>query len=77
MAGPEVVDGGADRGLLGVLPLTHEWGRSLTDSFVIIDEAQNLERPVLLTALSRGPGQPGDPPPATLPTTTIGVVSVI
>jgi len=35
------------------LPLTHIRGRSLTDSFVILDEAQNLERPVLLTALSR------------------------
>ena len=34
-------------------PLTHIRGRSLTDSFVIIDEAQNLERSVLLTALSR------------------------
>ena len=36
-----------------MLPLTHIRGRSLTDSFVIIDEAQNLERTVLLTALSR------------------------
>ncbi|MGH3354478.1 MAG: PhoH family protein, partial [Nocardioidaceae bacterium] len=42
-----------DRGLLEVLPLTHIRGRSLTDSFVVIDEAQNLERTVLLTALSR------------------------
>jgi PhoH-like ATPase len=41
------------RNLLEVLPLTHIRGRSLTDSFVILDEAQNLERPVLLTALSR------------------------
>jgi PhoH-like ATPase len=41
------------RGLLEVLPLTHIRGRSLNESFVIIDEAQNLERPVLLTALSR------------------------
>ncbi len=41
------------RGLLEVLPLTHIRGRSLTDTFVIIDEAQNLERTVLLTALSR------------------------
>lgn len=41
------------RGLLEVLPLTHIRGRSLTDTFVIIDEAQNLERGVLLTALSR------------------------
>ena len=41
------------RDLLEVLPLTHIRGRSLTDTFVIIDEAQNLERAVLLTALSR------------------------
>lgn len=41
------------RGLLEVLPLTHIRGRNLTDTFVIIDEAQNLERNVLLTALSR------------------------
>jgi len=42
-----------ERGWLEILPLTHIRGRSLTDSFVIIDEAQNLERAVLLTALSR------------------------
>lgn len=43
--------------LLEVLPLTYIRGRTLTDVFVIIDEAQNLERSVLLTALSRlGPG---------------------
>ena len=41
------------KGSLEVLPLTHIRGRSLTDTFVIIDEAQNLERSVLLTALSR------------------------
>jgi len=41
------------RDLLEVLPLTHIRGRSLNDAFVIIDEAQNLERGVLLTALSR------------------------
>lgn len=53
ITGPEVIDEVQARGLLEVLPLTHIRGRSLTDSFVIIDEAQNLERPVLLTALSR------------------------
>ena len=36
-----------------MLPLTYIRGRTLSDSFVIIDEAQNLERSVLLTALSR------------------------
>jgi len=53
ITGPEIIDEVLHRGLLEVLPLTHIRGRSLTDSFVIIDEAQNLERPVLLTALSR------------------------
>lgn len=42
-----------DSGKLEVLPLTHIRGRSLTRTFVIIDEAQNLERSTLLTALSR------------------------
>ncbi|MEZ5407357.1 MAG: PhoH family protein [Acidimicrobiales bacterium] len=41
------------QGLIDVLPLTYIRGRTLTDVFVIIDEAQNLERAVLLTALSR------------------------
>ena len=39
--------------LLEVLPLTHIRGRTLSDSYVIVDEAQNLEKMVLLTALSR------------------------
>jgi len=41
------------RGLIEVLPLTHIRGRSLHDSFVVVDEAQSLERGVLLTVLSR------------------------
>ncbi len=53
IAGPEVIEEVLARDLLEVLPLTHLRGRSLTDTFVIIDEAQNLEKPVLLTALSR------------------------
>jgi PhoH-like ATPase len=53
IVGPEVIEEVVSRKLLEVLPLTHIRGRSLTDSFVILDEAQNLERPVLLTALSR------------------------
>ena len=43
----------AGRGMLEVLPLTHIRGRSLHDAFVIVDEAQSLERNVLLTVLSR------------------------
>jgi PhoH-like ATPase len=50
---PEVVEEVLARGLLEVLPLTHIRGRSLHDSFVIVDEAQSLERGVLLTVLSR------------------------
>jgi PhoH-like ATPase len=49
----DVVDEVVDRGMLEVLPLTHIRGRSLHDSFVIVDEAQSLERNVLLTVLSR------------------------
>lgn len=49
----EVIDHIQDRGILEVLPLTHIRGRSLHDSFVIVDEAQSLERNVLLTVLSR------------------------
>ena len=41
------------RGMLEVLPLTHIRGRSLHDALVIVDEAQSLERNVLLTMLSR------------------------
>ncbi|MDX6219378.1 MAG: PhoH-like ATPase [Frankiales bacterium] len=50
---PEVVEEVLARGLLEVLPLTHIRGRSLHDAFVIVDEAQSLERGVLLTVLSR------------------------
>ncbi|WP_019200527.1 PhoH family protein [Tsukamurella sp. 1534] len=53
LASPEVMDEVMSRGMLEVLPLTHIRGRSLHDSFVIVDEAQSLERNVLLTVLSR------------------------
>ncbi|WP_165987846.1 PhoH family protein [Streptomyces sp. YIM 98790] len=49
----EVIDEVVARGMLEVLPLTHIRGRSLHDAFVIVDEAQSLERNVLLTVLSR------------------------
>ncbi|WP_324650712.1 PhoH family protein [Georgenia sp. H159] len=48
-----VLDEVLARGMLEVLPLTHIRGRSLHDAFVIVDEAQSLERNVLLTVLSR------------------------
>ncbi|MGY0458789.1 PhoH family protein [Kitasatospora sp. cg17-2] len=50
---PDVVEEVISRGMLEVLPLTHIRGRSLHDAFVIVDEAQSLERNVLLTVLSR------------------------
>ncbi len=53
MVSTEVVEEVLGRGMLEVLPLTHIRGRSLHDAFVIVDEAQSLERNVLLTMLSR------------------------
>jgi PhoH-like ATPase len=53
LTGSEVIDEVIDRGMLEVLPLTHIRGRSLHDAFVVVDEAQSLERNVLLTVLSR------------------------
>ena len=53
LVAPDVVAEVIDRGMLEVLPLTHIRGRSLHDAFVIVDEAQSLERNVLLTVLSR------------------------
>jgi PhoH-like ATPase len=53
LVAPEVVEEVLARGMLEVLPLTHIRGRSLHDAFVIVDEAQSLERNVLLTVLSR------------------------
>jgi PhoH-like ATPase len=48
-----VIDEIRDRGMLEVLPLTHIRGRTLTNVIVIVDEAQNLERGTILTAISR------------------------
>jgi PhoH-like ATPase len=53
VASSAVIDEVLDRGLLEVLPLTHIRGRSLHDAYVVVDEAQSLERNVLLTVLSR------------------------
>ena len=53
LASPAVLEEVLSRGMLEVLPLTYIRGRSLHDSFVIVDEAQSLERNVLLTVLSR------------------------
>ncbi|WP_296136774.1 PhoH family protein [uncultured Tessaracoccus sp.] len=48
-----VIDEVLEQEMIEVLPLTHIRGRSLHDCFVIVDEAQSLERNVLLTVLSR------------------------
>ncbi|NBU31946.1 MAG: PhoH family protein [Actinobacteria bacterium] len=53
VASADVIEEIVDRGMLEVLPLTHIRGRSLHDTYVIVDEAQSLERNVLLTVLSR------------------------
>ena len=53
MVSGNVMEEIVERGILEVLPLTHIRGRSLHDAFVIVDEAQSLERNVLLTVLSR------------------------
>jgi PhoH-like ATPase len=53
LVSPDVVEEVMARNMLEVLPLTHIRGRSLHDAFVIVDEAQSLERGVLLTVLSR------------------------
>jgi PhoH-like ATPase len=53
LVSPNVLDEVIERDMLEVLPLTHIRGRSLHDAFVIVDEAQSLERNVLLTVLSR------------------------
>ena len=48
-----VIEEVMSRNLIEVLPLTHIRGRTFTDTIMILDEAQNLERNVILTALSR------------------------
>ena len=48
-----VIDELVAQDMIEVLPLTHIRGRSLHDAFIIVDEAQSLERNVLLTVLSR------------------------
>ena len=47
------VDALLDRGQLEMAAITYLRGRSITDEFVIIDEAQNLELPTLKVILTR------------------------
>ncbi|XKH58466.1 PhoH family protein (plasmid) [Citricoccus nitrophenolicus] len=53
LVSPNAMEEIKGRGLIEVLPLTHIRGRTLHDAFVIVDEAQSLEKNVLLTVLSR------------------------
>jgi PhoH-like ATPase len=48
-----VIEEVQERGLIEVVPLTHIRGRTLAGAWVVVDEVQNLERTVLLAALSR------------------------
>jgi PhoH-like ATPase len=50
---PAVLEVLENRDLIEVLPLTHIRGRTLVDTWVVLDEAQQYEKPVLVTALSR------------------------
>lgn len=48
-----MVDSLLDRGQLEMAAITYLRGRSITDEFVIVDEAQNLELPTLKVILTR------------------------
>jgi PhoH-like ATPase len=50
---PSTVEHIFDEGIVEVLPLTHIRGRTFTNSIVIIEEAQNLERHHILSTISR------------------------
>jgi PhoH-like ATPase len=52
-AHPAAVDSLLDRGQLEMAAITYLRGRSITDEFVIVDEAQNLELPTLKVILTR------------------------
>lgn len=52
-AGRNVVEGIKERGVLEILPITNIRGRTFNETFIIVDEAQNLDTPTLLTILSR------------------------
>jgi len=42
-----------DSGLIEVRPLTHIRGETFTNTFILVDECQNLERATIMSALSR------------------------
>ena len=49
----DAVDGLLERGQLEMAAITYLRGRSITDEYVIVDEAQNLELPTLKVILTR------------------------
>lgn len=53
MLDPEEVEKYIDRGLIEVAPLAYMRGRTLANSFVILDEAQNTTREQMLMFLTR------------------------
>ncbi|HYK52795.1 MAG TPA: PhoH family protein [Candidatus Eremiobacteraceae bacterium] len=53
LLGPQVVDKQIDRGTLEVAPLAYMRGRTLSDAFVILDEAQNATSDQLKMFLTR------------------------
>jgi phosphate starvation-inducible PhoH-like protein len=53
LLGPTVVDKHIDRGTLEVAPLAYMRGRTLSDAFVILDEAQNATKDQIKMFLTR------------------------
>lgn len=49
----EAVDALLERGQLEMAAITYLRGRSITDEYVVVDEAQNLELPTLKVILTR------------------------
>lgn len=50
---PQKINYYKSNGSIEVLPLTHIRGRNLSKRFILIDEAQNLSRETIMTALTR------------------------
>ena len=51
--GPEVFQKNVERGIIEVAPLAYMRGRTLDDSFIILDEAQNTTREQMKMFLTR------------------------
>ena len=81
MLEPEVVARLMERGTIEVAPLAYMRGRTLNDSFIILDEAQNTtpeQMKMFLTRLGFGrrPSSPATSPRSTFPTVNIVRVQV-